>query len=51
MKIIWDYRNRYCIPDLEGVWENITEEIKGLRGGNKKFQKLWEVSGLFDFFP
>ncbi len=51
MKIIWDYRNRYCIPNLEGVWENITDEIKGLRRGNKKFQRLWDVSGLLDFFP
>jgi hypothetical protein len=51
MKIIWDYRNRYRMPELEGVWENLTEEIKGLRGGNKKFQKLWDVSGLLDFLP
>jgi hypothetical protein len=46
MKIIWDCRNHFCIPDRLKCWSVISDELKFLKKNNKKFENLLEISGF-----
>jgi hypothetical protein len=46
IKLIWDCRTRYILPQLEDGWDMLQERIGDLICFNSTFRKLWNVSNL-----
>jgi hypothetical protein len=46
MKVLWDCKLRFAVPNGPECWDLIKDEIIVLKGFNRKFSKLWTDSGL-----